>query len=299
MIIPPPNPAHTFEDAAARIDTLARQDDDAIHPLSGTKFWSHGTRTRRAVLYLQGYTDSTQQFKPLGDVLFERGYNVFAPRLIHHGYKDRLSHQHSQLEMRDLIEWTSAVTDIALGLGQELTVIGLSLGAVLATWVAEERAEVERVLIVAPAYGTSAIPHSLTQPLAHLVRRLPNFFVWWDPRVGEQAGFEYTYPRFATHTLARLFLFGGELLKQARAKPPAARAVWMITNANDFAVSNTICKQFVTAWRSHSNAQVHTYEFPREWNIPHDVMDPADPLVKPELVYPPLLEIIGQALQSA
>ncbi len=287
-------PTTTFSQALARFEELRARDDDTIHPLSGSRLWSHGQQTSRAILYLQGYTDSVQQFAQLGDMLFERGFNVFAPRLPHHGHIDRMHHGHGELTIEEMLEWANEATDIARGFGEVLTVMGLSLGGVLATWVAEQRADVERVLIVAPAYGTSAIPSRFTHAAAHLVKRLPNFFMWWDPRVRERAGFEYTYPRFSTHTLAHAFLLSNELLAQARRQPPAVRAVWMITNANDFAVSNTLCEQFVDAWRAHNPNQVFTYQFPRELGIPHDIMDSADPLVKPEVVYPPLMKIVEQ-----
>ena len=285
-------PTTTFSEASARVQELQAQDDETIHRVSATRLWSHGKQTARAVLYLHGYTDSVQQFSGLGDMLFAQGFNVFAPRLPHHGHIDRMHHAHGELTIEEMLVWTNKVTDIARGFGEALTVMGLSLGGVLATWVAEQRADVERVLIVAPAYGTSAIPSRFTHAAAHLVKRLPNFFMWWDPRVREHAGFEYTYPRFSTHTLAHAFLLSNELLAQARRQPPASRAVWMITNANDFAVSNKLCEQFVAAWRAHNPNQIFTYEYPRELGIPHDIMDSADPLVKPEVVYPPLMKIV-------
>jgi alpha-beta hydrolase superfamily lysophospholipase len=277
-----------------RIEQLRSLDDDSIHPLSRTRHWTHGEKTSRAVLYLHGYTDSIQQFSQLGEMFYKRGFNVFAPRLPYHGYKDRLNHEHCRLTAPEMLEWANAATDIARGLGDCVTVMGLSLGGVLATWVAEQRGDVDRVLIIAPAFGTSMIPRSLTTPAASIAKRLPNRFIWWDPRVREQAGFEYTYPRFSTHTLAQAFLLGGQLLEQARAQPPAARSVWMITNANDFVVSNAICGEFVKAWHSHATNQAHTYQYPRPLGIPHDIMDPADPGVKPEVVYPPLINIVEQ-----
>lgn len=292
MIQPAINPARTFDEAVARIGDLSALDNAAIHPLSRTRLWSHGGKTPRAVLYLQGYTDSVQQFKQLGDLLFERGYNVFAPRLTYHGYSERLTRDHGKLTADEMIEWASAAVDLAVGLGDRVMVIGLSLGGVMATWVAERRADVDRVLIVAPAFGTSAIPPALTVSAAKIVKRLPNLFIWWDPRVREKQGFDYTYPRFSTHTLSRLFILSRELLEQARAKPPAARSVWMVTNANDAAVSNAICDAFVAAWQAHKTGQVRAYQYPKDLNIPHDVMDPGDPAVKPEVVYPPLLEMI-------
>jgi carboxylesterase len=293
-------PAASFDAAAARVNqSIAAEDDALIHPLSHTKFWSHGARTGRAILYLHGYTDSTHQFAALGDLLYGRGYNVFAPRLPYHGYRDRMTPDHRKLTAPELIEWASAAVDTALGLGERLTVIGLSLGGVLATWVAEQRVGVDRVLIVSPAYGTSAIPLPVTRHAARLVNRLPNLFVWWDPRVRAETGFEYAYPRFATRTLAQAFLLGGELLAQARAHPPAVRAIWMVTNANDFAVNNTICDAFVAAWRKHNTNQIYDYQFPRALGLPHDIMDPREASAHPEIVYPRLIELVEQDLKAA
>ncbi len=289
-----PNPAPSYDAAVAQIRAIQQRDDDQIDERSRTRLWAHGRRTPRALLYLQGYTDSTQQFEALGQQLFERGLNVLAPRLIHHGYKDRTSRAHAALTPAETVEWASQAVDVALGLGEQLTVMGLSLGGVLATWVAQYREEVARVLILAPAYGTRLIPARITRPAARAVVRLPNLFIWWDPRVRENTGIEYAYPRFATHSLARVFLFSGELLDAARRRPPAVHSVWMVTNANDHAVNNSICAAFVAAWRSHKTHQVRTYEFPRALGLPHDLLDPIDPLVKPEVVYPRLLEIIEQ-----
>jgi pimeloyl-ACP methyl ester carboxylesterase len=295
---PSSNPAHSFKDALERIPRLCALDDDSIHPLSRTRLWSHGAKTQGAILYLHGYTDSLQQFAALGDALFGRGYNVFAPRLPYHGFKDRMTSEHSRLTANEIVDWTNTATDIAKGLGDALTVIGLSLGGVLATWVAVNRSDVDRVLIISPAYGTSIIPSIITVPVATLVNWLPNRFIWWDSRAREHAGFEYTYPRFSTRTLAQAFLLGNELLQQARAQPPASRTVWMITNANDFDISNALCAEFVNAWRAHNTNQVWTYEFPRELGIPHDIMDPAEPGMKPEIVYPRLIEIVEQDLST-
>ncbi|MBI4671234.1 MAG: alpha/beta hydrolase [Chloroflexi bacterium] len=286
-------PSSTYADAAARIARFVADEDDAlIHPASHTKFWTHGEKTARAVLYLQGYTDSTEQFRALGDLLHQRGYNVFAPRLLYHGYRDRMTREHGKLTAPELIQWANDAVNTAHGLGEKLTVVGLSLGGVMATWLAQNRADVERVLIVAPAYGTKAIPPRATRTAARVVQRLPNMFIWWDPRVRAATGIEYAYPRFATHTLAQLFLLGSEMLNAARQRPPAAGAVWMITNANDFAVSNALCAEFVAAWRKHNANQIFTYQFPRELGLPHDLLDPIDATVKPELVYPRLIEMV-------
>lgn len=290
------HPAESFDDASARFaELVGAEDNEIIHPASHSRFWSHGAKTARAVLYLHGYTDSTQQFEALGESFFQCGYNVVAPRLPHHGYRDRMSTAHGALTIDELQRWANDAVDLALGLGEKLTVLGLSLGGVMATWVAQSRAEVDQALLLAPAYGTKAIPPRLTRPLARLVHHLPNLFIWWDPRVRAETGIEYAYPRFATRTLAQLFSFSSEMLQTARERPPVARTVWMITNENDFAVSNALCDTFVAAWRKHNSNQIFTYQFPRALGLPHDLLDPIDAAVKPDLVYPRLIEIVQQA----
>ncbi len=295
--IPPTNPARTYADALARVQALRDLDDETIHPVSHTKLWTHGSKTKRAVLYLQGYTDSTHQFTSLGEQLFKRGFNVFAPRLPYHGYQDRLSRDHAKLTPSQLVDWANQAVDTALGLGDSVTVIGLSLGGVMATWVAQYRGDVQQVLIISPAYGASSIPPGLTGGAARLFQILPNMFMWWDPKVKAETGVDYAYPRFATHTLARLFQFAGKLLQVARQKPPAAKAVWMITNANDFAVNNGLCDEMVAAWRSHSTGQIQTYQFPRELGLPHDLLDPSEVTANSDAVYTRLIEIIEKNLQ--
>jgi carboxylesterase len=241
-------------------------------------------------LYLHGYTDSTQQFDLLGTRLFERGHNVYAPRQDHHGHRDRMCDVHARLNGPELVEWTTNAVDNAEGLGAQLTVIGLSLGGVLATWVAQHRA-VDQVIILSPAYGASFIPAGLTPALAHLAMRLPNFFLWWDRRLGADCTNEYSYPRFSTHALAQVFILADGLLKTARQAPPAAHEIWMITNANDFEVNNHLSAAFVAAWRSHGH-RVQTFEFPRALGLPHDLLDPTSEGARPDEVNRAIIDIV-------
>jgi len=294
------NPPLAFDAARARIEKIiAAEDAQIIHPASHTRLWAHAQKTARAILCLHGYTDSTQQFYALGDLMFQRGYNVFVPRAPHHGYRDRMSAAHGALTIAELQTWANDALDLALGLGEKITVMGLSMGGVMATWLAETRAELDQAILLSPAYGTSAIPPRVTRTAARAVNHLPNLFIWWDPRVRAETGIAYAYPRFATRTLARLFLFSAELLQTARQQPPAARQVWMVTNANDFAISNTLCKMFADAWRAHATDQIRAYEFPRALGLPHDLLDPIDAAVKPEAVYPQLIKIVAQAETGA
>lgn len=284
--------ALSYAGSVARIEKIrAAEDETVIHPLSHTKLWTHGERAPHAVIYFHGYTDSNQQFAGLAEKLFERGYNVFTPRLTHHGYRDRMHRAHGELTAPQLLSFAAEMTDAARGLGDTLTVIGLSLGGVLATWVAQTRGDIQKVLILSPAYGTRLIPKGLTATAAHVFKRIPNQFFWWNPTVRAETGNAYAYPQFSTHTLARLFLLANGLLQDAKRTPPAAHEIWMITNANDTAVNNALCAEFVAAWRAHQ-ANVQTYEFPRNLGLPHDLLDPTEETAQSEVVYQKIIEII-------
>ena len=66
----------------------------------------------------------------------------------------------------------------------------------------------------------------------------------------------------------------------------------MVTNANDDAVDNRAAVRLAEAWRAAGAADVTCYEFPAELGLPHDLIDPAKPEGRPEIVFPKLLELI-------
>lgn len=282
----------SFNDASTRVAALCARDDDSVHPDSYVKFLSHGEKTPHAILFLHGFTDSPRQCHALAQQLYERGHNVLIPRLPFHGYRDRLTNDHAKLITDVMLNWTNEVADVAIGLGERVSVIGLSMGGVLATWVAQHRADVDQAVMIAPAFGTHYLPIPLTPFVTRLILRLPNRLMWWHPFERERSGHEYTYPRFATHPLASLFRMGEELLEEARRAPPSVRSAWMVTNANDWFVSNEICLRFVQAWQKYGTSQVHAYEFPRHYGIPHDCLDPIEIGSRPEIVFPVLMNII-------
>ena len=73
----------------------------------------------------------------------------------------------------------------------------------------------------------------------------------------------------------------------------------MVTNANDFAVNNTICDAFVAAWRKHQTNQIYSYQFPRALGLPHDIIDPRQPIKRMDVVYPLLESRLAPPLPDA
>src|SRR5579859_3685891 len=133
---------------------LAReQGDPRIDPQCGSILLEHAQRAQRALVCMHGITSSPVQFRQLGELFYARGYNVLIPRLPYHGYTDRLTHDPGKLTVAQYEAYTSEAIDIGRGLGEHLTVMGLSVSGVLAAWCAQSRADVDLAMPLAPSFA--------------------------------------------------------------------------------------------------------------------------------------------------
>lgn len=110
----------------------------------------HETPTNKAVTMFHGVSDCPRQFSTLGKYFYERGYNVYIPRVPHHGMPDNL--EHSKVSAQELVDYVNNSTNITNALGKEKGIVGLSGGGNLGTWATEYRPEVSRFLALAPFY---------------------------------------------------------------------------------------------------------------------------------------------------
>jgi carboxylesterase len=287
-----PRPAADYAEALARVAALQAREGGDILPNCRTLLLDHGAKVERALVLIHGYTNCPQQFAPLGQRFFEQGQNVLIARLPRHGHADRLNGDHGGLTAAELAAYADEVVDIAAGLGERLTLAGLSAGGVTTAWAAQTRPEVERAVVISPAFGFRAIPWLLTAPLSSLVPRLPDVFDWWDPELGAQAGQPYTYPRRSRHALANILRLGLATLALAERQPPAARHLVMLTNANDDQVDSAAAGRIARAWRARGAPDVVEYEYPAALKLPHDLIDPNHPESNIAASYPKLMALI-------
>ena len=285
-----PRPAAGYAEAVERVAALQAKDTDLVHPLGRTALMAHGRRTDRAIVFFHGYTNSPAQFRKLGEAFFEQGYNVLIPRLPHHGLSDRLTADHALLTAGELTALADEAVDIALGLGEQVTAAGLSMGGVMAAWVAQERPEPARVALIAPGLGVRPLPRWLTRAATHMMLRMPNIFLWWDPVLKDKApGPPSTYPRYSTHAVGQMLSLSASVRARAKKVAPAARSIVVVTNASDMSVDNGTAQQQVALWRARGG-NVETYQFPAELGLPHDLVDPAQANQRIDVVYPVLVE---------
>lgn len=266
-------------------------DGPNVNPLCRTRVYTHGLRAARSLVLLHGFTNCPQQMDALGKEFVERGWNVVIPRYPRHGYTDRLNTSIAELRADHLVAVANRAVEVAAGLGESLTVAGLSLGGILTGLVAQSRPEVERAVLIAPMLGLKPIPGPALTAMSLGAERLPNFYMWWNRDVKEKLGPPYGYPRFSTHAYAALFECGRRLTRSARLQAPKARSIAVITNAAEPRLDNRFTYRLVDSWRAHGT-QVETFEFPKSDGLPHDLIDPGSAAQRTGYVYPTIARLI-------
>ncbi|MFD0579866.1 hypothetical protein [Dactylosporangium darangshiense] len=114
--------------------------------------------------------------RPRGAVLRAR---LQRPRAARAGHGLVEPGAHATVTAAGLVAYAAAALDEAAALGEETGVVGVSAGAVLATWLAAYRPDaVRRLLVLAPLYGPHAgqVPAAVRVPMQVLygLRALPD-----------------------------------------------------------------------------------------------------------------------------
>jgi esterase/lipase len=286
---PEARPAAGYAEAAQRAAAMQALDGENVNPLSRTALMTHGERTPRAAVLLHGYTSSPAQWTQFGERLYQRGYNVFIPRFPGHGLRDVMTNALGQLTREILLAHLTEAVDIGRGLGEAVSVVGLSMSGILTSWVAQNRADVAQAMLVAAAFSIKAVPRRLLDVTTRAVLLAPNTFRWWDETIKDKPNPPYhAYPRLATHGLAHVLRIGLEVQAAARRSPPKAGRVIVVTNPSDESVDNSGAHDLTASWRASGGKNVTAYEFEARHALPHDLIDPENLLQNTALVYPVL-----------
>lgn len=287
-----PQPIRDTDEAIARLAALGNDDTCTIAPECRTILRLHGPRTPHVVVLFHGLTNCPAQFDSLGRELYAHGANVVIPVIPHHGCADPMTEALARLNARELVTFTDHVIDAASALGDSVTVVGLSLGAVLAAWADQERSDVTRAVVIAPMFGIALAPGPFTNALSRAYRHLPNRFEWWDPRVREKLpGPTHVYPRWSWRSIGETLWLGASVQEEARHRAPAGRSIAMVLVGGDLAIDNRRAREVAALWSGHG-AAVDTYVFPDSLHLNHDIIDPDQAGADPPLVYPRLVERI-------
>lgn len=290
-----PHPIDNYDSAVKAVREIQASEGDAFYDQTKTVLLTHGKKVKRVVLWLHGYTATTLQFLPLARLCHEKGYNVLVPCLPHHGLRGSYLQETRKIRADELARFADRMVDIAAGLGEEVIVGGLSMGGMMTAWIAQERADVSRALIIAPFLGARIIPARYTKFASTLFQLLPDRIRWWDPKTKSTSKeMPFNYPCTSTRSLANIIQLGLVTAALGKKHPPRAEKVWMIINDHDESVNNEMCKKLVHTWQSSGAKNVTTCHFPVEYGLPHDCISLENPKGNTKIVYPAIMDILGE-----
>ena len=286
-----PAPSRSYQESLSRIAALRSQDGSEIADYCHAIVLTHGRKTEHAVVMYHGYTNCPRQYEKLAGMFFERGYNVYVPRIPYHGSRDLLTQETGQLTAEELTHVCQDSLDIAQGLGNRVTVLGLSMGGVMASWSAQFRPDAAAAVIIVPSFAWYFLP-GMIRPIIRLSRVFPDMYLWWDPFKREKRKAPYSmYHKFSTRGVGEVFRMGLAVLEKSRRKAPGSRSMIVMTNEMDIAVDERITRDLIARWRRHG-AHVEHYIFPRKLKMEHDIIDPLHPYEQTDIVYKKIFEMI-------
>ena len=285
-----PDPAPDYAGALERMLRLEIQDDGTISSVCRSRGLLHGKRTAHAVVLVHGLTNCPQQWAPFAELLYARGCNVLLPRMPRHGLTDRMTTEPSRLRAEELRDFADRIVDIAAGLGERVTVVGLSAGGIVGAWVAQHRPEVGKAVLIAPSLGFGQYGQWLQLLFMNVMLALPDVETHRFSRTDR--AMPYAYVGWSSRALGEVLRLGVATARAGVARRPAGQHLIVVTNANDMAVSNQLTRQLVSIWQSRGLRRVEYYEFDREQQLEHDLIDPNNPKQRTDLVYPILLDLV-------
>lgn len=283
------DPAGGYEAALARWRRILAAEQGRVKPGNGSRLLTHGARTPRVYVLVHGITNSPRQWLELGWLLHRLGHNVLILRMPYHGLRRHSVDALKRLTAPELRAYADRALDIAAGLGDELVVAGISGGAVVAAWMAQQRADVRRALLLAPFFGLHAVPAAANTWFMNAFSRLPNINLQ-NPRELPRA---WAYRGESSRGAVAFLLMGQWLVDEARQGRRPTAEINVLTTAADRVASNGATQRLLALWQQNG-AEVQAFQFGPRLGIPHNTVDPsADPLKK-EQVYARMLQLLGE-----
>lgn len=260
-------------DAAAIAASLDAHEGALLDDEMRSVVLDHGARTSRVTVLLHGLTASPRTWREFARVRHARGENVLIARLPRHGHRDRMSETLEDLTRDELVAQAARIIDAAHALGEQIVLVGHSLGGALALHLAHRDARVFRAIAIAPFLGIKQLPHDWNAFARRLIERMPNRFLYWNPIDKGRGAPPHGYHRYSTRSLAAGLALGDALRDDARAGPPHAAHVEIVRNAGETSVNNRAIDDLLARWRAAGGASVRVHRLVGLGRS-HDIVEP-------------------------
>jgi len=287
-------PSHQVADYDTAMTKIAHvqafEQTQPLQDICHTIVLTHGHRVEQVIILMHGMTSCPRQFIELGTLLFEQGYNVLIPRMPYNGYTDLDTPDLRYITMKDLRDCSTVMIDIAHGLGEHITYAGLSVGGTMAAWVAQYRTDVDRAILMAPAFTVDRhLGVNVSKLIMYALYLLPNLMTQ-NFRHAPHSSFGYN--GFATRSLAVMMRMGFSVYEAAHKTKPAVQSMLIVSNAADPSMNNAIIQSLVRRWQKNGLRYCEMYEFDASHHLPHDLIGTKNPHQQVAFVYPILLDLI-------
>jgi carboxylesterase len=189
--------------------------------------FEHDRITAQSFLLIHGFTACPYEMRELGEALFGRDGNVYGARLAGHGTQVA---DFALYNRKDWLDSARRGLAITLLLGEEVTIIGESMGGALTVLLAAEFAEfIGRLVLCAPCFRVAN--HKAFLARFALFR---HFMPYSDMGENQEWQGDYWYPRIPTRLIAELL----RLAAKARRMGPRIQTPTLIIQANDDSAVN-------------------------------------------------------------
>jgi len=253
----------TYDQAVARISIINKNETaSGALPECKSRLLTHGQSVAKTVVMMHGITACPKQFGALAEQFYDQGYNVYVPRAPYHGLADTKLHQ--QVTARLLADYADQSVTVATGLGREVGVIGLSGGAAVATWAAEYRPEVARLLVLSPFYEPAASQAPKWQ--LPLLKKLYGYHLLANQFSGPNG------TGFSLYALANYMILTDNLKKDP--SNLHLKTIGVVTSAADDVIDHTVAVTIPQTIADKNNLTLLQRQLPREWNVGHAIVAP-------------------------
>lgn len=259
-----------FEDSLQKFDAYRKKEEE-LGVLYPSFLLHHKKAVRKCVICYHGYTAAPEQFLQLGQMLFEMGYNVYLPRLFLHGFPQK-SKDTSSLTLSKLQEHLDETIELAQGLGEEISVVGLSLGGVLSAQALSQYSKVKKAVFVSPAFAFKVGPKFLSGAVGGLLKWMPQKTKKWASTDSQVPAFRYD--EYSTLALRGILELSSEVKNNLR-ELKSSSSVFMLLNDADQAICNETSCEYALEMKS-AGVKVEVLSLPKFYGFAHDFITPLD-----------------------